>query len=132
MTTLYRQGEGVLLPLTPEQAQTVRGEYLHTTHMVLKEGEVTGHKHEVEGNVAVLAPTPQREVAPPWSLPHARTAVRVAGVSNAVLESSLYLTATGDFKVVHPEHGTLTMEKGDYLVFSQREYDEEKHRNVRD
>lgn len=62
---------------------------------VLREGEVTGHAHVVEGDAAVFA-----------------------------LGSDLYLSVGVDGAVVvHEEHGTMPLAPGTYRVGGQREYD---------
>ena len=133
MVQLFRQGDVVFLPLTAEQATRVRAEYKYPTNTVLKEGEATGHKHQATGDsVAVLAPMADRQEANAWSLQDTRQIVQSAGLSPELLGTSLYLTAEGAIKVVHEEHGTLTLKRGNYLVFSQREYSEEQNRQVLD
>ena len=133
MVQLFRQGDVVFLPLTTTEATRVRAEYKYPTNTVLKEGEATGHKHQATGDgVAVLSPMVNRQEASPWSLRDTRQVIESAGLSPELLGTSLYLTAEGAIKVVHEEHGTLTLKRGGYLVFSQREYDEVQNRQVLD
>ena len=133
MVRLFRQGDVVFLPITAEDAKRVKAEYVHPTSNVLKEGEQTGHLHEATGDgVQVMSPGANREAVSQWSMNGTRTIVQEHGLSPELLASSLFLTAEGTIKVVHPEHGTLTLERGNYLVFSQREYNEEQNRRVMD
>jgi hypothetical protein len=75
-------------------------------HCVLAEGEVTGHSHRV---------------AEP-------TAARLYSDS-----STLYLRVTVErATVVHDEHGPITLARGMYRVWRQREYSPEAIRFVRD
>jgi hypothetical protein len=75
-------------------------------HCVLAEGEVTGHSHRVAGN----------GVARLYSHPR-----------------SLYLEVLADrATVVHDEHGPITLKRGTYRVWRQREYSPEAIRVVRD
>src|SRR2546421_246166 len=75
-------------------------------HCVLAEGEVTGHSHRVkEAGVARL--------------------YAAAG--------SLYLEVTAERATVcHEEHGSITLQRGTYRVWQQREYSPEAIRTVRD
>lgn len=129
MPRMYRQGDVVFVKLGDAVAKSVQAEFKKPHDMVLKEGEQTGHKHEAVGTVEVFAPHLEGQ---PWSRPFTRDAVRSNGLTQGAMDTMLYLTANGQFKVVHPEHGTLVMEKGNYLVFSQREYDETRDRQVID
>lgn len=75
-------------------------------HCVLAEGEVTGHSHRVEmpGTATLYA-----------------------------LESNLYLHVTAPTAhIVHDEHSTLTLPRGIYRVWRQREYTPEAIRIVHD
>jgi hypothetical protein len=73
---------------------------------VLAEGEATGHSHRVE----------------PYG---AAELFSVAG--------SLYLRVlAGQAVVVHQEHGPITLSKGEYRVWQQREYSPQSIRPVGD
>ena len=132
MRTMYRQGDVVFLRLESEHMglKGVRDEFTVPHALVLKEGEQTGHKHEAVGVGVEVYDSESKQVR--WNMRCTTGALNDAAINAAVLESTLYLTSTNDFKVVHPEHGTLTLEKGNYLVFSQREYDEKQNRFVAD
>ncbi|MBN2563817.1 MAG: hypothetical protein JXQ75_23125 [Phycisphaerae bacterium] len=75
-------------------------------NLTLAEGEITGHAH------------------------------RVADSSTATLyadEDDLYLEVTADTAVItHEEHGSVTLDRGAYRVWRQREYTPEEIRTVRD
>lgn len=75
-------------------------------HCVLAEGEVTGHSHRVEDPATA----------------------RLYRHS-----TSLYLDVFADrATVVHDEHGPITLPRGTYRVWRQREYSPEAIRTVRD
>ncbi|WP_406695656.1 hypothetical protein V5E97_32090 [Singulisphaera sp. Ch08] len=75
-------------------------------HCVLAEGEVTGHSHRVEG-------------------------VGVADLLADGEERFLRVNAS-TVRIVHQEHGTITLPRGLYRVWQQREYTPEAIRTVRD
>jgi hypothetical protein len=89
---LWRQGDVFIeqTPLIPAQARQL-------SHLVLADGELTGHSH------------------------------RVADLDTAVLfevRGQLFLQVIGErAEVVHQEHGTVTLPRGNYKVWRQREYD---------
>ena len=126
----YRQGELVFLPLTAEDLTTLepgarnqsysRWKKLRT--MVLREGEATGHKHEVvtqqSGTATLLAPAQ-------GFMP------RLPDMGSIGAEDRL-LVAEEPVQVVHPEHRALRFPKGSFLVVVQREYDELKARRIMD
>jgi len=126
----YRQGELVFLPLNAEDIATLepgaknqcysRWKKLRTT--VLREGEATGHKHEVvtqaRGTATLLEPAQ-------GFMP------RLPDMGPIGVEDRL-LVAEQPVVVVHPEHRSLRLPKGDFLVVVQREYDELKARRIMD
>ena len=95
---MYRQGELLFVK------GKVKGEKLN--HLVIAEGEATGHKHEVVTEDAELYEK----------------------------DGVMYLRAKDDVEVVHPDHKTLPLPKGDYEIIVQREYvvGNEKYRRVAD
>jgi len=124
----YRQGELLFVPLdtaemetlNPKNASYPRWKKLQTN--VLREGEATGHKHEVltqNPNMATL-------LAPAASL--------LEGLANMdfVGNEDRMLVADEPVEVVHPEHKTLRLPIGVFLVVVQREYDEVKARRIMD
>lgn len=95
---MYRQGELII-----KKIDKVVGKKL--PHLVLAEGEVTGHKHEVVGDAELFEK-----------------------------DGVLYLKVNEEAQVTHPEHDPITLPKGNYQVQPQREYvvGEEKYRRVQD
>lgn len=101
---LYRQGDVLFrkIKTLPSGATKKR------QNATVAYGEVTGHSHAVA--------IEQRQLA-------------------EVLEigKGLYLRASVDgIRVIHEEHGTVTLPAGDYAVTIQREYQPEGIRNVLD
>ena len=74
-------------------------------HKVLAEGEATGHKHEVIGDAELYEQ-----------------------------DGVLYLSAVEQVELVHPDHNTVTLPKGNYIIETQREYEisEKKYKLVQD
>jgi hypothetical protein len=128
--TAYRQGELLFIPLSEEDLKRlgpVSRDSLHPlwsklSTNVLREGEATGHKHEVicqtPDSVSLLVPTGRF----------------LGGLPDMdfVGGEDRMLVATKPVEVVHPEHNTLRLPKGSFLVVVQREYDEMKARRIRD
>ncbi|HEY1064894.1 MAG TPA: hypothetical protein VGE52_02245 [Pirellulales bacterium] len=98
---LYRHGD-LLVASAPEVPHDVRR--LH--HLMLAEGELTGHSH--------------------------RIAEREAGVLYQ-RGGEFYLDVTADrATLVHQEHGPIELPRGVYRVWRQREYSPREIRFVRD
>jgi len=89
---------------------------------VLREGEATGHRHEVISRLAATAVL----FAPP-----APFMPGLPGMDRITGEDRL-LVADGPVEIVHPEHKPLTLPKGMHLVIVQREYDESRSHRVLD
>jgi len=76
---------------------------------IIAEGEVSGHKHKLNGPVLILAP---KEQVP----------------NNSYLKppinefSQVYFDAKDDIKLTHEEHKTLEIPSGIYKVTREREY----------
>ncbi len=125
-----RQGELLFVPLSKEDYARLFGEEKDVTVMgwqkletrVIREGEATGHKHEILTKLAVAATL----FAPPESLLRG-----LAGMDRITSEDRL-LVADGPIEIVHPEHKPLTLPKGMHLVIVQREYDEARPQQVLD
>ena len=126
----FRQGELLFVPLNKEDYArlfgdekdvTVRGWQKLDTN-VIREGEATGHKHEVLTKLVVAATL----FAPPESLLRG-----LAGMDRITSEDRL-LVADGPIEIVHPEHKPLTLPKGMHLVIVQRGYDEARPQQVLD
>jgi hypothetical protein len=126
----YRQGELLFVPLSqddiavidPKPRDPSNANWKKLKTMVLREGEVTGHTHEVVAEnsdaVAVLEPTRQF----------------FGGLEDidSVGQEDRMLVADEPVEVVHPEHKPLNLPKGHYLVLVQREYDEVRSRRIMD
>ena len=91
-----RQGD-VLIRRVSKIPAGVTAVPLDAGRVILAYGEVTGHAHAVEGDVQLLA------------------------ADIADLERR-FLRVEAECRVVHEEHGTVTLEPGDYEVTRQREY----------
>jgi len=125
-----RQGELLFVPLGKEDYARLFGDEKDVTVMgwqklethVIREGEATGHKHEILTKLAVAATL----FAPPESLLRG-----LAGMDRITSEDRL-LVADGPIEIVHPEHKPLTLPKGMHLVIVQREYDEARPQQVLD
>ena len=98
---LYRHGDVLVEQITEIPAEAVK-----RPHLVLAEGEMTGHSHRIAepGSAELLQ-----------SGPHMYLRVTAA-------------TAT----LIHQEHGPVTLPKGEYRVWRQREYSPKEIRIVRD
>jgi hypothetical protein len=99
---LYRHGD---ILVAAEDSLPPTAKPLH--HLVLAEGELTGHSHRVaERGAAVLYRTPQQQ---------------------------MFLQVTADHAtLVHQEHGPIVLTQGIYRVWRQREYSPREIRDVRD
>jgi hypothetical protein len=101
---MLRQGDIFIASI-----QAIPGEALKSPlpHGILVHGEVTGHSHRI-GDV--------------------RSAALFQGHG-----TDLFLDVReGEAHIVHEEHGTITLTRGFYRVWRQREYSPEQIRIVRD
>jgi len=89
-----------------EKVDRLPKEKRKSKHLILAHGEVTGHSHQIkEKDNATLYETPR----------------------------DLYLKVTArEATVVHEEHASITLQKGVYRVWRQREYSPEEIRIIRD
>ena len=89
---------------------------------VIREGEISGHKHEINTGTLVAVPELSRG--------------RIFDTANQdtfnLPRGDMFLTADHQIKITHPEHDTLPLDKGDYVIRIQREYDEGRDRQVAD
>ena len=120
MLKCYRQGE--LLFIRVENIKALKLENIgeDMPDKVIREGEVSGHKHEVKSPGAVLLK--KREV-------------RTFYQDNEhfdLPDGQMFLRSDNSIAIAHPEHKTLTLEKGDYVVRIQNEYTENGNVNVAD
>jgi hypothetical protein len=98
---LYRHGDVLV-----EQVKSIPPEAVKRPHLVLAEGELTGH------------------------------AQRIAEARSAELYQtgpSMYLRVLADrATLIHQEHGPISLPRGEYRVWRQREYSPREIRVVRD
>ena len=75
-------------------------------NLILAEGEITGHAHRVKS----------------------------AGMATVLVDPDgrMFLDVTEQATVVHEEHGPITLGRGTYRVWRQREYSPQEIRVVRD
>jgi len=98
---LYRHGDVLVSKIEGIPSHAVK-----RPHLVLAEGEVTGHMHRIaEANSAKLFE----------------------------LNGEMYLRVLAEqATLIHPEHGPIALPRGDYRVWRQREYSPQDIRIVRD
>ena len=126
----YRQGELLFVPVNSEELKGLEFDpegrkYLSWNKLgtnVIREGEATGHKHEVIEQTPGMATMlePARRFLP--GLPN----MDMIGTEDRLL------TVKEPVEVVHPEHRPLNLPVGIYLIIIQREYDEVKARRILD
>jgi len=99
---LYRHGD-----ILVSDVEAVPGDARALHHLVLAEGELTGHSHRVA----------EREAAILFQSPH-----------------GMYLKVTRPpgATLIHQEHGPILLPPGSYRVWRQREYTPQEIRIVRD
>lgn len=98
---MYRHGDVLLAP-----AKKVPGSAKRLPHLVLAQGELTGHSHRLEPSTA-------------------------AELYQDGATMFLNVTAT-PARLVHPEHSTIELPVGLYRVWRQREYSPQAIRIIRD
>ena len=126
----YRQGELLFVPVSSEELKNLEFDPTNQTYTawnklasnVIREGEATGHKHEVIEQTAGTATMlePSRRFLP--GLPN----MDMIGMEDRLL------TVREPVEVVHPEHRPLNLPVGIYLIIIQREYDEVNSRRIMD
>ena len=126
----FRQGELVFVPLSKDdctrlfqgQKDAFIAGWNPLDTNVIREGEATGHKHEVVSKLAAVAAL----FAPP-----APMLAHLSGMDRIGNEDRLLVTDE-PVEIVHPEHKTLHLPKGVHLIVVQRQYDETMILTVRD
>lgn len=89
-----------------QKVSTIPGSLTPLPHATLAHGEVTGHSHRIENP---------------------------ADVELFEVDGTLYLRVKSETaSLIHQEHATLQIPKGDYKVWRQREYAPQEIRIVRD
>ena len=96
---LYRQGEIIL-----QSVKEVKGK--KKNHLIIAEGEVTSHKHQITKGDAEL-------------YEH---------------EGTMFLKVLDEAELTHEDHKTVVLPKGDYEITIQREYEisDQHYRKVLD
>lgn len=94
---LYRQGDVLLIPTDKAFPKGAKPAPLDGGRVILAYGEVTGHCHEVIGDVEFLA-------------------------ADLDEMADRFLRVEKEASVVHDEHTTIRLPAGDYVVRRQREY----------
>jgi len=130
MRKAFRQGELLFVPLSKEDCARLFGDKKDFASLgwqkletnVIREGEATGHKHEILAKLAAAAVL----FAPPESFMGG-----LAGMDRVTGQDRL-LVADGPVEIAHPEHKPLALPKGMHLVIVQREYDEAQPHRVLD
>lgn len=93
-----RQGDVILVPVQP-----IKGQKL--PHLILAEGEVTGHKHRIMEGQAELYET----------------------------DGTFYLSVlSSEAVLVHEEHKAISIPQGTWMIRIQREYEPQGWRYVAD
>jgi hypothetical protein len=97
----FRQGDVILIPGVPTSLEASQ----KLEHLVLAEGEVTGHAHRISAGEAELYEK----------------------------EGTLYLRVLSDTALItHEEHQPISLPKGEWTVRIQREYEPAGWRYVAD
>lgn len=111
----YRQGDLLFV-----KVDYVPSFHIKQKHLIIAEGEATGHKHEIIGDTAILFE------------PENRTTDRMS--AGNVRNNNKFLRILENSDVIHNEHDTITLPKGIYQVIQQREYtpSQQGGRNVND
>jgi hypothetical protein len=102
----YRQGEIVFVKRTKD-VEVDDSRFIAKGDKVIREGEQTGHLHEIVGDATLFTAR--------WGR-----------------ETDMKMTAVDDVVIQHPEHKDLKLPAGEYDIVIQREYDEERERYVQD
>jgi hypothetical protein len=93
----FRQGD-VLLTRVERMPKGLTPVPLEAGRVVLAHGEVTGHAHAIDGEVAAL-------------------------FERSGIGGERYIDVKAPANLVHEEHGTVALEPGIYAVTRQREHD---------
>ena len=124
-----RQGEILFIPVQMGDKDTKEKLINNLTKRVdnvIREGEVTGHKHEVVGD-ALMYEGNRLSQGRLYSWENdSKTELTFP-------KGDMFLDANDNIVIKHPEHNDLKLDKGQYIIRIQREYDEaERFRRVAD
>jgi hypothetical protein len=135
----YRHGEMILIPV-PENLEDQWQDLFQQAGQkiddprVIAEGEITGHKHELEGGqvdaVALNDSASARGTATSGYISR-RSFLGTLGIG-AIAGPVMLLKVAKATTLKHPEHNALGVPEGRYVVYAQREYDETTNRRVVD
>ena len=116
-----RQGEILFIPinLPKEVINSFVKSSKSLKTKVIREGEVSGHMHSVVGN-GKLMEYPKSRMK--W----------INGNNHYLPEGDMYLKADNTIEITHPEHKSLKLDKGDYIIRIQREYNDGRNQQVLD
>jgi hypothetical protein len=135
----YRHGEMILIPV-PEHLDgqwhalfKQAGQEMDDPR-VIAEGEVTGHKHELAGgrvDAVTLNESASARGAAATAYMTRRSFLSGLGVGS-IAGPVILLKIAKAVTLRHPEHNSLAIPEGRYVVYAQREYDETMTRRVVD
>src|ERR1019366_7498116 len=114
MTTkniVYRQGDVLIVRLADDATRPGTDDKVTTEKIILAYGEVTGHAHR-------LSYSPGK--------------ARIKAFKTPTLVNDRLMTLDEVAKLLHEEHGEITLPAGDYIVRQQREYSPMNDRLVQD
>jgi len=135
----YRHGEMILIPLPENLEDQWQNLFKHAGRKmddprVIAEGEITGHKHELEGGqvdaVALNDSASARGTVNSGYVTR-RSFLGTLGIG-AIAGPVMLLKVAKATTLKHPEHNALGVPEGRYVVYAQREYDETTNRRVVD
>ena len=135
----YRHGEMILIPIS-ETNENIWLDLFESSGQKMKnpriiaEGEITSHKHEFEGgevdaielnnDVQIQSPRTSEFIS-------RRSLLRALGIG-AIAGPVMLMKIVKGATLKHPEHNSLKIPEGHYVVYAQREYDEVSSRRVID
>lgn len=135
----YRHGEMILIPI-PENLEgqwqnlfEQAGQKMNDPR-VIAEGEITGHKHELTGgqvDAVALGENAATHVTAASGYVTRRSFLSTLGIG-AIAGPVILMKVAKAATLQHPEHNTLGIPEGRYVVYAQREYDEATNRRVMD
>jgi hypothetical protein len=129
----YRQGEILFhrIEVPKNVLPEIKSRYKKVENNVIREGEVSGHMHAVVGDGVLLEV--ERGTSRRFSVPPADRDSSVPFTSFEVpATADMFISATKSIEITHPEHKSLHLPAGEYIVTIQQEYDELQSRYVAD
>jgi hypothetical protein len=100
---MYRQGDILFI-----ETEYLPDNLYQLNHLIIAEGEATGHMHQIIGNTAILLEPEER--TNDWNT--------VENDRNKIK----FLKVLSDSDVIHNEHHPITLPEGNYKIIQQREY----------